>query len=314
MIRHAAALAVVLMLSPFTISELSAQGTELTVNLASTNVYKGPSTGSPVIGKALRGTVLEVTRELGDWVKVTWTSAPDSVGYVHLSAGALAPRGTSAPNRAPAVSSPRPAASSPRAAVASARPAADPLSQRTTQLLGEPAGTHEHPVQAQSVYINPPTHQFGVGGQVSGSTLGFGGSARVWTRKRLGVQFDVSRYAGDAMLNAAVPGRVTSVQFAPSALYSLADRVNDYFWVRPYVGAGLDMHRQTFSDAAAPGVSVSDSTFGYQAFGGGEITFPNMPRFALSADVGYRWSRSTPFAGFELGGLGFTLSGHWYVK
>jgi hypothetical protein len=309
MIRQVAALTVVLMLSPLCVSELRAQGTALTVNLASANVYKAPSTGSPIIGKALRGTVLEVTRELGDWVKVTWAEAPDAVGYVHLSAGALGPRGAPAPS-APPASAPRPAAGSSRAA-ASARPAADPLSQRTSQLLAEPVSTHQHPAQPSSMYVNPPTHTIGVGGLVSGSTFGFGAGARVWARKGLGVQFDLSRYA---MTNAALPGRVTSVEFAPSALYSLADRVNDYFWLRPYVGGGLTMYRQTFSDAAMPDVSVSDSAFGYRAFGGGELTFPNMPRFALSADFGYRWSNSTPFTGFEHSGFGFTLSGHWYVK
>jgi SH3 domain-containing protein/outer membrane protein with beta-barrel domain len=306
MIRLVAAIAVVLILSP---AVVRAQGTELTVNLASANVYKGPSTGSPVIGKALRGTVLEVTRELGDWVKVTWADAPDAVGYVHVSAGALAPRGTSVPGNAPAVSAPRSVSSS-RAVVASGRPVTDPLSQRTTQLLEEPTSAHTHPAQ-QAEYVNPPSHRFGVGGQVSGSTLGFGVGGRVWARKGLGVQFDLSRYT---QTNPAVPGRLTSLQLAPSALYSLADRVNDYFWLRPYVGAGISMYRQSLSDPAVPGVSVSDSTTGYQAFGGAEITFPSMPRFALSADVGYRWPRDTPFAGFELGGLGFTLAGHWYVK
>jgi hypothetical protein len=305
MIRQVAALTVVLLVSPLCVSELRAQGTDLTVNLASANVYKGPSTGSPIIGKALRGTVLEVTRELGDWVKVTWAEAPDGVGYVHLSAGALAPRGASAP-----ASAPRPAAGSSRA-LASARPAADPLSERTSQLLGEPVSTHAHPTQPPSTYVNPPAHTVGVGGLVSGSTLGFGAGARMWSRKGLGVQVDLSRFA---MTNPAMPGRVTSLEFAPSALYSLTDRVNDYFWLRPYAGGGFTMYRQTYSDAALPGVSVSDSAVGYQAFGGGELTFPNMPRFALSADLGYRWVNSTPFAGFEHGGFGFTLSGHWYVK
>jgi hypothetical protein len=55
------------------------------------------------------------------------------------------------------------------------------------------------------------------------------------------------------------------------------------------------------------------SKVGFQTFGGGEFTFSSVPRFAVSADVGYRWARE-PFAGFELGGLGFSLSGHWYVK
>ena len=59
--------------------------------------------------------------------------------------------------------------------------------------------------------------------------------------------------------------------------------------------------------------SVSDSSFGLRAFGGTELTLPGAPRFAISADVGYQWSEQ-PFPGFELGGLGFAISGHWYVK
>jgi hypothetical protein len=47
--------------------------------------------------------------------------------------------------------------------------------------------------------------------------------------------------------------------------------------------------------------------------GGSELTLPNAPRFALSADVRYD-SSDTPFAGFEFGGLGFAVAGHWYVK
>ena len=125
------------------------------------------------------------------------------------------------------------------------------------------------------------------------------------------MQFDLSRFT---QTDPAVPGRLTSLQFAPSALYSLTDRVNDYFWLRPYVGAGLSIYRQSFSDPALPGLSVSDSTTGYQAFGGAEVTFPSMPRFAVSADIGYRWARDTAFAGFDLGGVGFTLAGHWYVR
>jgi hypothetical protein len=48
-------------------------------------------------------------------------------------------------------------------------------------------------------------------------------------------------------------------------------------------------------------------------FGGGEVTFAGAPQFALSADLGYHWYR-TPAAGFDGGGLGVSLLGHWYVK
>ena len=305
MIRHAAAVAVALSLCP---SFVRAQTTEFTVNLASASVHKGPSTGSPVIGRASRGTVLEVTRHLGDWVKVTWTEAPDSVGYVHLSTGSVAPRGTAPKAGAPVPS--RSTSAPSRASVAPSRPAADTGTPRRTVLQPEQASVHDHAAPAEAIYINPPAHVVGVGGQVSGSTLGFGGSLRVWSQKRLGVQFDVSRYA---VTNPALPGRVTSVQLAPSVLYSLPDRVTDYFWLRPYVGGGAKLQRETFNEPAAPGVALSEKKLGYQAFGGTEITFPTVPRFALSADLGYRWGTAA-FPGFEVGGFGFSFSGHWYLR
>lgn len=305
MIRHAVAIAVTLCLWP---AWLCAQSTEFTVNVVSANVHKGPSTGSPVIGKAPRGTVLEVTRHLGDWVKVTWMEAPDSVGYLHLSAGSMAPRGTSAPAPKAGAPAARPGAGPSRATLSSPRPADAPL-PRGTLFDPEPA-MHEHAAPAPALYINPPTHKVGLGGQVSGSTLGWGASARVWTQRRFGVQFDLSRYA---LTNPALPGRVTTVRVAPSALYAFTDRVTDYFWLRPYVGGGFNLHRQTFSEPAAGIPSISEQKMGYQAFGGSEVTFPTIPRFALSADVGYRWGAAA-FEGFELGGLGFSIAGHWYFK
>ena len=102
MIRQAAAVVVALCLST---SPLYAQSThvKLTVSEASATVHKSPSTGSPVIGKAPRGTELVVTREVGDWVKVSWPSAADGAGYVRVNAlaraGAAAPAAAQAPER-----------------------------------------------------------------------------------------------------------------------------------------------------------------------------------------------------------------------
>ena len=76
MIRQAAAVVVVLLLSP---SFVTAQGTEMTVNVASASVHKSPTTASPVIGHASRGAKLQVTRNVGDWVKVSWPAAADGV-------------------------------------------------------------------------------------------------------------------------------------------------------------------------------------------------------------------------------------------
>jgi hypothetical protein len=101
MIRHAAAVVVALCLSS---SWAAAQGTALTINTASASVHKSPSTASPVVGRAARGATLEVTREVGDWVKVTWPAAPDGVGYVRASMGSLAR--ASAPVSRPAATTP----------------------------------------------------------------------------------------------------------------------------------------------------------------------------------------------------------------
>ena len=284
MIRHVAAVAVVLCLSP---SWLSAQSLEITVNIASANVHKTPSLGSPVIGRAPRGAVLEITREVGDWVKVSWPEVQDAIGYVHRSAGTI--RQHSPMNGNLPVNANRTVGYTP------SRPAPPAMPGSNVEYYGAPA----QPVSSGSV-----SHTVSLGGHVNGSTVGFGGSARGWSANRLGIQVGVSRYALDS---ATASGRVTSLQFAPSVLYSLRDRVTDYAWLRPYLGAGVSLTRSSQTGFG------STNKAGWQAFGGSEVTFASVPRFALSADVGYRWSRA-PFDGFELGGATFSLAGHWYVK
>jgi len=88
MIRRAAAVAIALTLYS---APVVAQDTVLTVTAASADVYKGPTTVTPVIGHAKRGAVLPVTRNLGSWAKVAWPDAPDGIGYVHLTMGRLTP-------------------------------------------------------------------------------------------------------------------------------------------------------------------------------------------------------------------------------
>ncbi len=300
MFRYAAAVAVVLCLTP---SWLSAQSTTLTVSAPTADVHKGPSTGSPVLGKARRGTVLEVTRELGSWVKVAWPEAQDGAAYVHVSMGSVV---RLTPQASAVFQS-------------STRRTAEPPAQ--THVRGEVSRIDQRlapaaPIEAPgTVGVTPATHVVGLGATMagpvnnSGGFGGFGASARGWRRDRVGVQLELSRYA---MTSGVVPGRLTSLQIEPSVLYALPDRVTDYVWLRPYVGTGLHLRRQTFS--SGPGsVSESDTGLGAQAFGGAELTFSGMPQFALSAGAGYQWSR-TPAVGFETGGLGLTLAGHWYVR
>src|SRR5688572_9734587 len=51
------------------------------VETMSATVHKSPSVGAAVIGKVARGRSLDVTRELGAWVKVMWPETPEGYGY-----------------------------------------------------------------------------------------------------------------------------------------------------------------------------------------------------------------------------------------
>jgi hypothetical protein len=290
MVRHAAAVAVVMLLSP---AWLLAERTTLTITTASANVHKAPSTGSAVVGQAPRGAVLTVTRELGSWVKVPWPAGPDGAGYVHVSWGSMSHAAPPAAKRI--------------VAGAPAR-APEPASSAATAVPADNARTIDEPAPTREVYVSPATHVVGLGARMGTSPNGFGITARGWRRNRLGMQLDVSRYASTALTTS----RVTAIQIEPSLLYSLPDRVTDYLWLRPYVGSGATLHRA--SNSGTPGgVSVSANEWGLQTFGGGEVTFAGAPQFALSADLGYHWYR-TPAAGFDGGGFGVSLLGHWYLK
>ncbi len=75
---------VLLLVAP---ARLSAQSAEFRVDTASASVHKAPSIASPVIGHARQGVALEVTRDLGSWVKVPWPDASGGIGYIHVSMG-----------------------------------------------------------------------------------------------------------------------------------------------------------------------------------------------------------------------------------
>jgi opacity protein-like surface antigen len=354
MVRHvaAAAFAVALCLSP---SWLWAQTMAIKVSVASANVHKFPSVGSPVIGTVERGAILDVTRELGDWVRVNWPAAEDGVGYMHLSAGAMTSsayvresvgkvaRGSTkqqpeaepqqaaaetpqpaAPKPQPAAAKPQPAAAKPQDAKAARRTAALSAPRSSAPAPASPApatasdsnGEQGAPLNAQvtpmpTQYIQPPSHFIGLGGNMMGaSPVGFGATVRTWSRGQPSFQMTVSHSTQTSL---TAPGEVASLQIAPSLLYSLRDRLSDYLWVRPYVGGGVTFVRDSLRDIT-PGVTDSTKNgFGWQGFGGAEFTFPAVPKFTLSADVGYYW-RPDSFTGFESDRIGVSVSAHWYVK
>jgi hypothetical protein len=286
MIRRAAAVVLALTLNP---ALVRAQDAVFTVNVASADVHKGPSTVTPVIGHASRGMVLPVSRNLGSWVKVAWPTAPDGIGYVHLTMGRISAASTVAPatNGSPRASS----------APASTTTAAPPVNRTSAS---------DRVAPRRQLYVTPASHIFGVGGLV-GSMSTFGATARAWHNNHLGIQFGLTR---DAMTSDVAPGRVTSVQFEPGIMYAPFDRVSDYVWIRPYVGSVLSFRHQTSSVATEP---VSDNGVGFRIFGGSELTFASLPRFGLSGELGYR-RFPTPFPGFEADPLSVSIAGHWYIK
>ena len=270
-----------------------AQEVAFTIDSLSASVYKAPSTGSPVIGQARRGAVLDVTRELGSWMKVRWPEAPDGVGYVHVSMGST--RGA-APAAATTTSSDAHGESSLGRA---------PLSEPAQHV---PIGTHSTSAQ-QPGYVVAPSHVIGMGAQFGGSAIGAGVNARAWFHDRVGLQIEFTR----SSLAGLADQRLTTTHFAPCLLLSVADLMTDYVWVRPYVGAGPRLLNQSLKPAPQAAATVSDQSFGFQTFGGAEFTFAGMPRFTLSADLRYGWAdAATP--GFDVDGVGVSLSGHWYVK
>jgi len=294
MIRHILTVVVAVCLAP---SWAAAQTTVLTVNVTQADVRKAPSIASPVLGHAPRGSVLEVSRNVGDWVKVSWPDDPDGFGYVRVNEGSLSKASGPVTRRTVEFRTSSPAAE------------AEPASP--TAYIHNDIAEVERRILARaqaSEYVMPARHKIGVGGLMSGSTLGFGASGRGWWRHGLGVQVEMSRYS---LTTPAAVSRMTAIQFAPSVLYSLPEALTDYLWVRPYVGGGARWASSTLNSGMP--ASISEKRRSWQVFGGTELALSNAPRIALGAALRYDSSK-TPLAGFDFGGLGFSLSAHWYMR
>ena len=307
MVRHAAAVALVLVLSP---SWLSAQSTTFTVTAESADVHKGPSTGSVVIGHVVRGRTLVVQRELGSWVKVAWPEAEDGGGYLNVSWGSLGQKPVVAERAGTPATATAARGTAARGTVATSAPrsAAQPTASATP--APNAAAAEPRPAALRPVYNMPASHFIGVGGRMGNSPSGFGIGARAWRGNRFGIQIDGSRYA---MTSAVTASKLTSMELEPSVVVGLHDSVGDYLWIRPYVGSGLMFRHQSLNTGLPGATATTSNGIGWQAFGGGELTFAGAPQFAVSADLGYRRLK-TQVDGFDLGGMGLSLSAHWYIK
>lgn len=287
--RFAATAALLLMMGA---PPVYAQKAMFVVTSMSADIHKAPSTGSAVIGKAPRGKAFEVRRELGSWVAVAWPEGDGGMGYLHMTWGTMS-------DGAAAQTSPASGATS-----APVRSTPESDASATTNQRGQTPGTRVVAVSAPLL----PSHVIGLGGRIGTRALGFAATGRAWTQRRVGAQIE----AGQSTYTTAFGGdQLKAMQFAPSVIYSPRNVVTNAIWARPYIGGGVNFYRSTFrSSRGFP--DVVDSGLGSQMFGGAELTWANLPQAALSADLRHLWAPTTN--GFELGGMGFSVSGHWYVK
>ena len=287
MIRRASVVLITLVLNATPLFGQSADAlvAQLTVKASPADVHKSPSIASAVIGTARAGTVLAVRRNLGSWVEVAWPNTETGVAFLHVNTGTLSRGSISAPSEAQA------AVAQIREVEAACMAAGDPGARI------QPAASRTTAAD-RAAYVSLPPRRVGVGALLNSSAARFGVTARTWLNTRVGVQFHASRPQIESADGQSIP----ATQFAPSVLYSLPDGVTNSVWLRPYVGGGPRLYRANL-----------ETGFGYEALGGAEATLASMPQFGISADVGYRWSRPS-LGGFQPREMGFSVSGHWYVK
>ncbi|MEQ1758346.1 MAG: SH3 domain-containing protein [Vicinamibacterales bacterium] len=312
-----------------------AQERVFTVTTSTASVHSGPSTGSPVIGTATSARTLDVTRELGSWVRVAWPGSPNG-GYLHVSWGTLKARSSVASATASAAADDTTttgssASASPSPAVpgrAQAAPAASIASTSTTatapaalvanssvdaraELAARRAQTQPgaRPSQGQATAVGVVSHVIGIGGRMDAPSTGFAASGRIWSSGAIGVQLDLGRTT--QVIDSFGP-RVHQTTIGANAVYSDRTHVRESVMWRPYFGGGVTVHRATLRLSTGV-VTASHQSLGYQVFGGSELSFASAPPLALSADLRREWAPS-PFPGFNGGGFGVGLSAHWYVR
>ena len=159
------------------------------------------------------------------------------------------------------------------------------------------------------VFVTPPPHYIGIGGRVGAAGMGAGLSARGWRHQdHLGFQLTFSH---TDHLSSFGTGELSATSIEPSVLYAFKDRVGDYIWLRPFVGSGLSVRRQSVNIGGL--VSATDTAFGVHSFAGTEFAVSAWPKFAVSTDLNYRWA-DDEIPGFDVSGVGLSIAAHWYIK
>ena len=282
------------------------------VTAARANVRQQPTTASAVVGHVDRDTVLTVEANLGSWLRVELPgSAGRQLGYIHRSVGAL--RHDESEKTPPAQIAPQPvpppAPEIPQPTVASGTPQVN--TGVKAQTVAEPIRTLSHP------HAEAPS-RLGIGGRAGGFTFGIGASVRSWQKGPLGFELQLSHYGvGYQDAGLAAQASISVTQIAPVLLYRFSQSDEDDVVVTPYVGGGMNFYRsKTSATATGYGFTEKESTSelskGIVAMGGAEVRFKSAPRFTVSGDLGY-YTTAIPF-GMQIGGIAWSVSGHWYVR
>ena len=293
-------LAAVVMGVVLSASPVYAQDALFTITVPTANIHAAPTTASPIVATAAKGRSFAVARELGSWVAIASPADANGVAYVHLSWGRFS-RDAAVEGGAP-TSAPSPVASSTESRI-DRQP--DASTDRQPGVLTSQSGSRVEP----AARVQLPSHLVGVGGRLGLQALSrFAVNGRVWFAGPVGVQLELGRSARTSP--AALRLNVTGIGF--SAITSFADVTDNAMWVRPYAGGGLTLFRSSLQSPSGA-TMATDSSRGYQVFGGAEFTSASLPQVAVSADVRRVW-RTAAFSGSDEGGFGVGLAAHWYIK
>jgi hypothetical protein len=168
-----------------------------------------------------------------------------------------------------------------------------------------PAATRPHTTEP---------HTFGLGGTLSVSNRGAGGSMRYWISNHVGL--DLNMVWNRGLKYNSTPITNSTFIAAPSmiVLFGKADSTRDVN-IRPFVGAGL-----TYMRGGLPYQPISTSTAqraggtGEQAFAGVEMTFREWPKVALSAEGAYYHLPARSTTGAVIDGVNYFILFHYYLK
>ena len=194
-----------------------AQDAVFVVTMASAEVHKAPSTGSPVIARAPRGKAFEVKRELGSWVSVAWPGTDHGVAYLHVAWGKVS-RGVAVIDEPTPIAAETPRASASPANRVAPEPAPEPAALSTDVQLPQSPRTSKVPRSGASL----PSHIVGVGVRLGSAEVGMALTGRAWARGPLGLQIEAGlryeyfpgapprRWARSPALTKALPAEIAA--------------------------------------------------------------------------------------------------------